>query len=140
MRIVVANLVLYCLTVCIKNGKNFLEETYAESIFFTHDFEMYNWAGSVSYPKTLKKLNQKIVQTLRKNKSKNVALPGCTPSSTLGEWHIFGCACLKHKCSAKKAVFNNILSKIAYFVVMIWDPDLDWNPINVKNVMFPQTI
>ena len=21
-----------------------------------------------------------------------------TPSSTLGEWHIFGCACLKHKC------------------------------------------
>ena len=25
-----------------------------------------------------------------------------TLSSTLGEWHIFGCACLKHKCQVTK--------------------------------------
>ena len=34
-----------------------------------------------------------------------------TLSSTLGEWHIFGCACLKHKCQQN-------LSRVAWFAAV----------------------
>ena len=46
-----------------------------------------------------------------------------TPFWTLGEWHIFGCACLKHKCHILYAVqftlqYNQIqLTEFVYFTV-----------------------
>ena len=43
--------------------------------------------------------------TRRKNKS--------NMSSTLGEWHIFGCACLKHKC-AGIPTFWHVFAHLGY--------------------------